>query len=300
MNAENNRYKISHLIGEGRAGVVYKATDTILDRAVAIRRFPGCGGDSEYCDKWRAEFMDIISALSRVSHSSLVRVIDGGIDDVGPYIITSFCEGKLVFDLELPNNKFEVSDAHDLLTQVLDSLVSAEKEGFYHYALGPNSVFAMARHTPGYNYTLVDLGHSRMMPLVLGTDFDIEQAYNQCLIAPELYEKKPEGIRTSQYTLAQLVYWLLVGEHPFEKLTMLEAYKRHANGLIPKLTEIRPDVKGDLAEWFSVALDPKVGNRFPTLQEAIDALPEPSKRIYGQKKVMPPKAICEEDINIVP
>lgn len=297
MNQLNERYSLGELIGSGRAGEVYMATDTVLSRSVTIRRFPQHTLNLEsLSEQWRKDYMTLISGLSRVSHPNIIRVIDGGIDEEGPYIVTTHIEGEKLKELAYGDKKFDLADAYDLISQVLDALSIAKEEGFFHLAMSPNSIIADKKPTSGYNYMLVDLGHSKLLPLIHGSLKAATMTQHPVFIAPELYEGESGSEQTSQFILGQLVYWLLAGGHPYAELSADEAYLKHKEGSLEPLSNHRKDIDNGLLKWLEVVLQPDPSNRFPNLLDALAALPEPPKRLYYHKEVLPPKPISENDL----
>jgi len=115
----NDRYKLEKLIGEGRAGEVYLARDTVLDRTVTIRKF----SENKFKEKgltedWKDHFINLVINLSRLSHPNILKMIDGGIHDDGPFLITAFVEGKKLRKL-IKENGFEIIDAYELAEQLI-------------------------------------------------------------------------------------------------------------------------------------------------------------------------------------
>jgi len=293
----SQRYETIRLIGKGRAGEVYESEDTVLERRVAMRRFTKDILDPERLDDhWKKRFVGLIGGLSQMTHPNILRVIDGGLDSEGPYIITSFIDGMSLEDLAYEEG-FNVVDAYEMAQQVLDALVQAMKEGYFHYALSPTSVIAKPRNTGGYNYILTDLGHSKLLPMIYGTDKAIPMTQAPALLAPELYKRKPQGVKTSQYLLGHLLYWMLAAGHPYGEMTSEEAYQHHKLGDIPCISTYRPEIPKEFVSWMKVMMDPNLDNRFETAEAALEALPEPPKRYYSKKVKKAPKKISKSDLD---
>jgi len=292
----SDRYEIVQLLGKGRAGEVYEAADTLmLGRKVALRRFTSDVIHTALDDQWKKRYMGVIRGLSQFNHPNILDVIDGGIDDNGPYIVTTFVEGLNIYE-QLEGDGFNIIDAYEMVDQVLDALTMAMLEGFYHYSMSPTSVILKPKTTGGYNYSMTDLGYGKLLPMLYGDDKAIPMTQSPALLPPELYKGRPEGVRTSQYLLGHLIYWMLAGEHPFAKMELHEAYLEHKKGSIPCLSTYRPEVPRDLLKWLKKVMSPNHNDRFHTIGEALEHFPAAPKRFYAKKVALPPKPIREDDL----
>ena len=293
----SERYVSTRVIGKGRAGEVHEAQDSMLSRKVAVRRFPDHNLELDsLSDEWKSEFMSLVGGLSRLSHANLLRMIDGGIDAEGPFLVTAYIEGKSLSDLAYGGD-FTVVDAYELAPQVIEALLMAEQEGFYHLALSPTSIIAQPRHTRGYTYVLTDLGHSKLLPLIHGTEKAITMTQIPALLAPEMYEGAHAGVQTSQFILGHLIYWMLAGGHPFGEISVEEAYQRHKAGDLESIVNYRDEVPAEFSRWLGRLMKPNPADRFEDLHAAMSALPNPPRRFYAKKVKMPPKSISEEDLS---
>lgn len=294
----SERYKRTRLIGQGRAGEVYEAEDTQLPRKVAIRRFHNHAGKSgEQFDEWEERFVDMVSALSRLSHPSILGVVDGGIDNSGSYLVTVFVEGLNLGDYVAQTEEpFSVIDAYESAAQILEALTIAETENFYHLSLSPSSVMVQKKHTKGHNFILTDMGHSEIIGMLQGESDAQSVIRRPELIAPEIFEGEPGSGESGQYLLGQLLYWMLAGTHPCSGLPMEQAYLLHKQGGFPSLFSYRPEIPKEFVKWLEVLMQPEASNRYASLSEAARALPEAPKRIFSKKVVIPPTPIRAEDL----
>ncbi len=292
----NDRYISQKLLGRGRAGEVHLAEDSMLGRKVAIRRFPEHNLQLDaLAEEWQNAFMALIGGLSRLSHSSLLRMIDGGIDKEGPFLVTAYIEGKSLSDLAYGED-FAAVDAYELAQQVIDALIAAEEEGFFHLALSPTSIIAQPKHTRGYTYILTDLGHSKLLPMIHGTARAVSMTQLPALLAPEMYDGNHANSKTSQFILGHLIYWMLAGGHPFGNLTAEQAYERHKAGDLESILTYRAEIPADFVKWLEIMIKADPEERFDSLGDARAAIPEPPKRFYAKKVKLPPKSISEEDL----
>ncbi len=83
------RYRLDELVGRGGTAEVWRATDTSLERTVALKLVTGAHDESA------ARAADEARTLARMSHPSLVQVYDAGTDATGrPWVVMEFVDGR--------------------------------------------------------------------------------------------------------------------------------------------------------------------------------------------------------------
>lgn len=269
-----DRYRIEQELGTGRAGAVYEAYDTELNRQVAFRRFD-TAEENFTSDAWRDHFFDVVSDLSRINHANILSVLDAGIDETGPYVVTAHVEGMRLSRVMKQEGQMKLAELYSLTRQGLDALQAAEEFGYYHHALCPSSVIASPKASGGYHYTLMDLGHSKLIPLVAegGDEMALSKTLDPALMAPEIFDGKPAGIRSSLYMFGQLIYWVAAGGHPLAGLSLELAHAKHQAGEIPYLRAYRADLPEAFRQWIYWLIQPDPNKRPPSVMEAIKKLP---------------------------
>ena len=268
-----DRYRIDERLGSGRAGAVYNAYDTELNRRVALRRFD-TAVDVFSDEAWQSNFYDVVSDLSRISHPNILSMLDAGIDDKGPYLVTAQVEGYHLSKVLKKEGTMALSEIYSLTEQCLNALQAAEEFGYYHHALSPSSVVGMPKASGGYHYTLLDLGHSKLIPLVsCGDTYALSKTLDPALMAPELFEGKPRGIRSTLYMLGHLIYWVTIGGHPLAGLSLELAHAKHVAGEIPYIKAYRSDLPEAFRKWIYWLIQPNPDHRPNSVKEAIVHLP---------------------------
>src|SRR5665213_3763731 len=94
------RYSITGVLGEGAMGVVYKAFDPVIKRALAIKtiRRQLDDGDTSV-DSYAARFRNEAEAAGRLQHPGIVAVYEYGEDDARAFITMEFVEGTSLAQL---------------------------------------------------------------------------------------------------------------------------------------------------------------------------------------------------------
>ncbi len=85
-----DRYELQSVIGRGGMADVYRATDTVLEREVAVKVLRG----HTTSDADRDRFRDEAQMLASLEHPHLVSVLDAGVDDDVPYLVMDLVDGQ--------------------------------------------------------------------------------------------------------------------------------------------------------------------------------------------------------------
>jgi eukaryotic-like serine/threonine-protein kinase len=150
-----NRYRVDTELGRGGMGIVYRAHDTLLERAVAVKLLnvsvPGSEGSALH-----ARFLREAQAAAKLNHSHIVTVYDAGETVLPgattpvPFIVMELIAGSPLRDL-LP---IPVAEGLEIARQICAALVEAHTAGIIHRDLKPENVLL----TVGKTAKLMDLG----------------------------------------------------------------------------------------------------------------------------------------------
>lgn len=133
------RYRLTQVIGRGGMADVYRATDEVLGRHVAIKAFrPGADGDSD-----RLRFLGEVRTLAGLAHPHLVRLFDGGQDDAQPWCAMHYLDGGTLADLILQAERGQGVDPRRVAAigaQIADGLAYIHEQGIIHRDVKPSNV----------------------------------------------------------------------------------------------------------------------------------------------------------------
>ncbi|MFT5882369.1 MAG: serine/threonine protein kinase [Crocinitomicaceae bacterium] len=270
---DEERYEINSLIGKGRTGGVYTAEDTQLRRTVAVRRFYSAGGDTSSAD-WEEEFLTIAQKLGSLQDPNLLTVLDAGVDEDGAFLVSQLLEGQRLSDVVV-QTPFEEHEAHEMASQLLDALTHSHEAGFIHGALTAGSIMLTSRARGGYSYIIMDMGLSRLAPLIQGADSSYAMMADPALLAPELFDGEPATAVSDYYMLGHLVYLSLIGGHPFAFKSIDEVKELHKSGALPPITNYRGDLTPAFVDWIKSLTHCDISKRPQSAAEALQTLPKP-------------------------
>lgn len=199
----NSRYRIDAKLGEGGMGIVYKAHDTLLDRAVAVKSLvPALLGEEGL-----KRLLREAQSAAQLTHPNIVAVYDVIDDGDARLIVMEYVEGSPLADL-IP---LEIPRAIDIATQACRALQYAHSRGIVHRDIKPENIMV----APGNVAKVMDFGLARsegrsrltQSGLIVGT-----VAY----MAPEQVLGGTVDARSDLYSLGCVLYEAITGRKPFE------------------------------------------------------------------------------------
>jgi eukaryotic-like serine/threonine-protein kinase len=203
------RYELGDMIGRGAFGVVHRAWDTTLNRAVALKRLrvgvleaPGA----------IERFLREARSAAGLRHPHIVPVFDSGQVDGEPYLVSALVEGR---DLagELANRRPGFRKAAEWVAALALALEHAHRSGVIHRDVKPSNVL-IDRNGQVY---LADFGLAKILGANATLSIDGQVIGTPAYMAPEQArgEKAIVDVRTDVYGLGVILYELLTGSRPF-------------------------------------------------------------------------------------
>jgi len=245
-------------------GEVYRATDTVLERTVAVKLLSERYATEEDV---RARFRREALAAARLSGSPhIITVFDVGEHRKRPFIVMEYLEGGSVHD-RLREGPVEPGEALEWLTQAGQALDSAHAEGVVHRDVKPANLL-IAR---GGEICVTDFGIASTTGVdtltlpgtVLGT-----AGY----LSPEQARGEPATAASDRYGLAVVAFELLTGRRPFEADTAATEAFAHVTAPVPSAERLHPDLPPGVDSVFSRALAKEPELRPATCAELVSDL----------------------------
>ena len=256
------RYRICRELGRGGMGVVYEATDTKLNRQVALKTHQT--GSSAA----RALLLVEAQAMAKLSHPNVVAVHDVGEFEDGVFLVAELVTGGNLKTWRVPDRDW--SEVVRAYVEAGRGLAYAHECGLVHRDFKPGNVLL----TEGGRCQVADFGIAVSSALsddaeATRPDERKEPEYNQAgtpaYMAPELLLDVPADARSDQFSFCVALYEALLGQRPFEKSSreLLEGKPRER----PRGTAPQRVVRL-LERGFSV----RPADRFPTMAALLDCL----------------------------
>ena len=155
--AQLGRYLIQSELGRGAMGVVYKATDSVLERTVAVKTV-NITLEREYAEKYEQRFYQEAKAAGGLNHPNIVTVHDVGKAGDVVYMAMEYIEGVELRTLIGEGRPLRVAQAVSIAAQVAEGLAFAHQRGVVHRDVKPANIMVVANGP----VKITDFGIARM------------------------------------------------------------------------------------------------------------------------------------------
>jgi len=258
----DGRYQIEGLLGEGGAGVVYRALQIKLHRRVAVKLL-----QAETDAELRTRFEREAVTLAALSHPNIVSVQDYGHTRSKPFLVMELLQGRTLRDVIDAEGALSVPRALSLTREVLLALAYAHDLGIVHRDLKPANL--LVQTLPHHEHVKVlDFGFVKLLP---GSYLDRGVQLSRvgftfgtpAYMSPEHATGGDIDGRSDLYSLGILLFEMLTATKPFEG-ELPELIRAHLSAKRPRLADIRPELAGrdDLQALVERAMATERAGRF--------------------------------------
>jgi serine/threonine protein kinase len=223
----SGRYETGEKLGTGGMSNVYKATDLILERTVAVKVLAEHLSDDE---RFVARFRREALAVAKLIHPNIVQVYDTGVDRGRHYIVMEYVAGRSGAQILQRQGPVDPEVAAEIGIQACAGLDYAHRRGIIHRDVKPGNLMVVGG----------PVGGGEM--IVKLTDFGIARAIEQTRItqvgsvvgtaaylAPEQVRGEEATPATDVYALGVVLYQFLTGRLPYEGSSLAELAVRQQN-----------------------------------------------------------------------
>jgi hypothetical protein len=262
-----SHYRIEERIGEGGMGIVYRAHDLTLNRAVAVKFLSLM---SPHGDR-RRRFQFEAEAASSLHHPHILSVFEVGTHDGKPYLVTEFVHGSTLREWVRQVTP-SVRQLLETLVPVAEALATAHQAGLVHRDIKPENVLVAKA---GYA-KLADFGLAKVVDpsaastastatvtvpgVVLGT-----VAY----MSPEQAGGAPVDHRSDIFSFGVMTYEMLCGVRPFGGQTDIDVLHAIQRVPPPPLADHRRDLPSELVVAVEKALEKEPVDRYQSMREMV-------------------------------
>ena len=226
------RYRLTDRIAAGGMGEVWRAEDSLLNRAVAVKLLPtGRAGDEAFLARFRAEARYAAS----LSHSGIARVYDYGesAEFGGAYLVMELVNGEPLSAILARAERLSPDATLDIISQSARALDVAHQAGIVHRDIKPGNLLVAA----GGTTKITDFGiatavaaaqasHLTETGMVMGTAM---------YVSPEQATGAKVTDASDIYSLGVVAYECLAGQPPFTASEPLAIAFAHKHEPVPPL-----------------------------------------------------------------
>ncbi|MEA2494139.1 MAG: hypothetical protein QOJ29_2050 [Thermoleophilaceae bacterium] len=244
-------YRIESVAGQGGMGVVYRATQIGLDRAVALKVItPAFAHDEEF----RARFQRESRLAASIEHPNVIPVYEAGQQDETLFLAMRYVDGTDLKSLLNREGRLEPLRAARFVNQIASALDAAHAAGLVHRDVKPaNALLAAQDHV-----YLTDFGLTKRAASGSAMTKTGQMVGTVDYVAPEQVEGGAVDARTDVYSLACVFYHLLTGAVPFDKPTEMAKLFAHVHEDPPRPSEMFGGVPSAVDDviWRGMAKEP--------------------------------------------
>ncbi len=281
-------YQLESVLGRGGMGVVYKATQLDLDRAVAIKLIAAeWARDSDF----RQRFATESRIAASIEHPNVIPVYEAGDDDGLLYIAMRLVDGLDLAQLVESTGPLGAEQALSVISQVGGALDAAHALGLVHRDVKPANVMLTIEEPPhvyltdfGLAKRVADLSRVTRVGSWVGTlDY----------LAPEVIRGETVTVSADIYALTAVLYYCLAGEAPFRRSSEAATLWAHVSEPAPSVAGafrgLSAELDGVIAR--GMAKDPSL--RFASAGGLAEALAEALGVPYKRAEALMRQAVQE-------
>jgi serine/threonine protein kinase/CHASE2 domain-containing sensor protein len=255
-------YRLEEVVGRGGMGVVYKATQVELERAVAIKLIASeHSADPSFRERFKLESR----AAAAIDHANVIPVYEAGEDDSLLFIAMRLVDGVDLAQLLAHVGTLQPQRALRVIEQLAGALDAAHTRELVHRDVKPANVL-LTIDEPEHVY-LTDFGVAKNV----GASAEVTRA-NQWIgtldyLAPEQIQGKPVGAGVDIYALTGLLYHCLTGRTPYPRDNDAARLWAHVNAPPPRPSQELAGLAPAVDEVIARGMSKSPAERYPSAGE---------------------------------
>ncbi|MDH3676627.1 MAG: protein kinase, partial [Anaerolineae bacterium] len=257
----NGRYRLQEQLGEGGAGVVFKAEDIQLKRTIAIKLLMAEG---QMTDDKLQRFQGEARSVARLNHPNIITLYDYAEEQGRPYLVIEYIPGEDLWELD---NRYApelmpLEESLPIVDGILAALEYSHAHHVVHRDLKPENVMI----TPDKVVKVMDFGLARIEGQSRLTE-DGLVAGTAAYLAPELAMGELGDHRVDLYALGVMMYELFTGRRPFSGDDPLTVISQHIHASVVPPQHYNPAMPNELQRIVLKLLSKKPGERYNSATE---------------------------------
>jgi len=303
-----SHYKILSALGKGGMGVVYRAEDVRLGRAVALKFVPETlANDRLALERFQRE----ARAVSALNHPHICTLYDIDESDGRPFLVMEYLEGQTLKDRIAEG--LGMDEVVDIAIQVVDALDTAHSRGIVHRDIKPANIIVTNRG----QVKMLDFGLAKMLGAGAGKVPQASQSATAVLeelatspgstigtvayMSPEQACGEDLDARTDLFSFGVVLYEMVTGVLPFPANSVALTFVAILQNTAVPPSRLRPEVSAELERIIGKALEKNRDLRYQNASDICADLKRlrrdsGSRRIASQFTETLPAAVPKADV----
>jgi hypothetical protein len=290
----SSRYRLERRLGRGGMGTVYKATDTSLERAVAVKLIrEDLVTSSDAAERFRRE----AKAAAAFAHPNVVTVHDFGVDsDTRVFLVMELLEGCTLRQRFEEQKKFAPPQVLQVLTGVCAGLAAAHEHHLIHRDLKPENIF-LVQSGEEEVAKILDFGLAKFLVSPNNPTAATADTVSGVLVgtpqymSPDQLSGEVASPAWDIWALAAITYEMLAGVHPFPANSIAQMQLAIVHGRFIPFSTSLPDAPAEWQQFFERALSPQSAARPQSAEEFLSTL----RKTFALGKSPPKRSVGREN-----
>lgn len=262
----DGRYEITELIGVGGMADVYKATDILEDRTVAVKILKNEFADNE---EFVRRFRNESKAIAVLSHPNIVKIYDVGFTEKIQFIVMEYIDGITLKEFMEQQGVIKWKDCIHFIIQILRALQHAHDRGIVHRDIKPQNIMLF----PDGTIKVMDFGIARFAREE-GKTISDKAIGSVHYISPEQASGDVTDEKSDIYSVGVMMYEMLTGEKPFDGENPVSVALMHMQNEAKPLRSVNDSVPEGLEEIVLRAMQKEASKRYQSASEMIKDIEE--------------------------
>ena len=267
------RYVIQSELGRGAMGIVYKATDTVLERTVAVKTI-NMALERDGADRYEERFYQEARAAAGLNHTNVVTVHDVGKAGDVVFMAMEYIEGVELRTLIGEGRPLRLPQALSIAAQVAEGLAYAHSRGVVHRDIKPANIMVVANGP--VKITDFGIARRRLSSELTQTGMLLGSPK---YMSPEQVIGKRADHRSDIFSLGVILYEMLTGAAPFNGENVTALMYQTVNFIPPSPGQLNAEVPQLLDHIVAKFLAKPVEERYQDAAEAARDLRECERQL---------------------